>query len=512
MKKLLSILLVLISVASFGQSTYTRQTATSGTNTFTATVTSYTSYTGGIYLRFTNANTAASTLNINSLGAINLRKWDGDSWELLASGDIPDESDVLAMYDATNNYFKCYVLNEIGQGSGATGDITWEVQSGTTYTVDDTDNGKYILFTNASGCTITLPASVTIGKYFTAIRATGAGEIQFTDDGITSVLLNAGNDYTMQVDETWVSWAKYDATTWRGTGAFGDPITIYTAGNGMTLAADAFKWGGALTENTTLSGSGFNVTFGSSGTRLGNFRWWSNGTIGLDASTSSFLQTGSNTIATNTSGIDIATTGPISLNTDEGTAGQVLTSNGTGAAPTWEDQTGSVGAQDLFLSAVAMWPRVTGGCASLAQTEMTTSLFNVQSLDFDQTTQEFAQMQFVMPRNWNNGTITATVYWTAESGSGGVVWAISGGAYSNDDALTVALGTAQTTSDTFIAANDLHVTSATSAITFAGTPADSDFLAVQISRNPADGSDTLNADAKLLGVRITYTLDAGTAE
>ena len=193
-----------------------------------------------------------------------------------------------------------------------------------------------------------------------------------------------------------------------------------------------------------------------------------------------------------------------------GTNAQVLTSDGTTVS--WEAASTSIGAQDLYVGSVAMWPRVTNGCASLAQTEMTTSLFNVQSLDFDQTTQEFAQMQFVMPRNWNNGTITATVYWTAASGSGGVVWGVSGGAYSNDDALTVAFGTAQTVSDTFIAANDLHITSTSSAITLAGTPADADFIAIQISRNPADGSDTLNADAKLLGIRVTFTLDAGTSE
>lgn len=171
-----------------------------------------------------------------------------------------------------------------------------------------------------------------------------------------------------------------------------------------------------------------------------------------------------------------------------------------------------VGAQDLFLSSAALWPRATNGCSLLTPTEMTTSLFTVQTLDFDQTTQEFAQMQVVLPRNWNNGTITATVYWTAASGSGGVVWGISGGAYSNDDALTVAFGTAQTVSDTLIAANDLHITSTSSAITLAGTPADADFLAIQISRNPSDGSDTLDADAKLLGIRITLTLDASTSE
>jgi hypothetical protein len=159
-----------------------------------------------------------------------------------------------------------------------------------------------------------------------------------------------------------------------------------------------------------------------------------------------------------------------------------------------------VGVQDLFVSASAMWPRTTNPCSDLTKTEIATSLFNIQSLDFDQTTQEFAQFQIALPRKWNNGTVTAVFYWTAAAGSGDVQWGISGGAYSNDDALAVAFGTAQTVDDTLIAANDLHITSATSAITLAGTPASADFLAFQISRNP--GSDTLTADAKLLGVSI----------
>lgn len=172
------------------------------------------------------------------------------------------------------------------------------------------------------------------------------------------------------------------------------------------------------------------------------------------------------------------------------------------------DSSSVIGLQDLYIPAVAMWPRTTSGCAALAKTEMTTSLVNIQSLDFDQTTQEHAQFTISLPRNWNNGTVTAKFYWTAASGSGTVTWGIQGGAYSNDDALTTALGTAQTVTDTLIAANDLHISDATSAITLAGTPADADFLAFQIYR---DISDTLSADAKLLGVVITLTTDAAIA-
>lgn len=167
-----------------------------------------------------------------------------------------------------------------------------------------------------------------------------------------------------------------------------------------------------------------------------------------------------------------------------------------------------IGVQDLFIPASAMWSRVTSGCSVLTQYEIATSLFNIQGLEFSNTVQQFAQFQLVLPRKWNNSTVTAVVYWKPlASGSGDVQWGISGGAYSNDDALTVALGTPQTVDDTFIATDDLHVTSATSAITLAGTPADADFLALQISRNP--GSDTLDVNAVLLGISIRITTDAG---
>jgi hypothetical protein len=171
------------------------------------------------------------------------------------------------------------------------------------------------------------------------------------------------------------------------------------------------------------------------------------------------------------------------------------------------------GVLDLFVSAAAMWRRNSNGAAE-AQTEIATSLFNIKTLDFDDTGQEFAQGQLVLPRNWNNGTVTAIVYWTSSTGTPaqGVVWGVSGGAYSNDDPLSTAFGTAQTVTDTYIASGDVHITSATSAITIAGTPQDADFLAIQISRNPSDGSDTKTGDAKLLGILFTCTLDAANAQ
>jgi hypothetical protein len=170
-----------------------------------------------------------------------------------------------------------------------------------------------------------------------------------------------------------------------------------------------------------------------------------------------------------------------------------------------------VGLQDLFVPASSMWPRTTGGSDVLRQREIATSLVNIHSLNFDQTTQEFAQFHIVMPRNWNNSTIRIRPYWTAASGSGGVVFGFKAGAYSDGDALTTALGTEQTSTDTLLSTNAQHVGPYCSALTVAGSPADGDFIVIQVSRNPADGSDTIAADVELLGFSIELTTDSGVA-
>lgn len=196
----------------------------------------------------------------------------------------------------------------------------------------------------------------------------------------------------------------------------------------------------------------------------------------------------------NVSGVTTATTRTVTLPDSDFTAGPTV-----------------LGVQDCWIPAGAMYPRTTSGCAALTQVETTTNKINYKALDFDSSSQEFAQFAWQPPRNYNNGTIKITPYWTAASGSGGVVWGFSGGAFSDDDALDTALGTAQTSTDTFITAGDVHKGPQTSAITIAGTPADADYIIIQVSRNPSDGSDTLAVDARLLGISIEYTIDAAVA-
>lgn len=76
-----------------------------GTDTYTATIGTATSYTDGdAYLvRFTNGNTSTATLNINGIGAVTLyRNNDG----AVLGGDIIAGAEMLCVYDGTTSHFQ----------------------------------------------------------------------------------------------------------------------------------------------------------------------------------------------------------------------------------------------------------------------------------------------------------------------------------------------------------------------------------------------------------------------
>lgn len=168
------------------------------------------------------------------------------------------------------------------------------------------------------------------------------------------------------------------------------------------------------------------------------------------------------------------------------------------------------GKQTLWIPASAMKTRTTNGAAS-GTLEMTTNKNMFVTLDFDTTTQEFAQFGIRMPKQWNESTVTFAPVWSHASTTTnfGVVWGLAGVAISDDDAGDVAFGTAQTSTDTGGTTNDIYQGPESSAITIAGSPAAGDFVMFQIARNPSDGSDTMAIDARLHGIVLFITTDAG---
>ena len=185
-----------------------------------------------------------------------------------------------------------------------------------------------------------------------------------------------------------------------------------------------------------------------------------------------------------------------------GTDGDVLTVQADGSLAL-ETPAGGGSSNTRWVGAGELIPRVTSG-AGIDGEELSTNKVNLDYLAFDTAADEYAQVAFAWPSGFS--TFTATFHWTAASGSGGVVWRSSARCYADDDALDQAMGTAQSVADTLLAANDAHKSSATSAITPAGTVAAGNLCVVQVSRNTSDGSDTLAVDARLIGVLLEFSV------
>lgn len=192
-------------------------------------------------------------------------------------------------------------------------------------------------------------------------------------------------------------------------------------------------------------------------------------------------------------------------------AGDFLVSYDTSATAAKKVNVNKIGTgkQTVWIPAGAMIPRTTNGAAS-GTTELATNDIMLSTLDFDQTTEEGAGFWILMPKGWNEGTVSFKAAWTTAGGTGGVVWGLAARAYSDDDAIDQALGTQQTVSDTRIANNDMHITSESSAITIAGTPAEGDAVYFELTREVGNGSDTLTSDAKLIGIHLYLTINANT--
>ena len=164
---------------------------------------------------------------------------------------------------------------------------------------------------------------------------------------------------------------------------------------------------------------------------------------------------------------------------------------------------GGGGSNSYDVWAADIIPAITNGPSSNTS-ETTTNKVGYDTVDFDQGTEESATVLVRTPTGWTGSTFTASVTWTADSGTGGVVWGISARLLANDDPIDSAFGTEVTSTDTLIATGDLHESPTTAAITPGGTAAASRVMVLKLARKTGNGSDTLTADARMIGLRIYW--------
>lgn len=169
----------------------------------------------------------------------------------------------------------------------------------------------------------------------------------------------------------------------------------------------------------------------------------------------------------------------------------------------------AAGKHSIYIPAGAMTAASTSGAAS-GSIEETTNKHNYATLDFDASSDEYACFEILMPKDWNESTLTFQVSWTTTAtDTDGVAWALQAVAVADGDDSDVAYGTAVVvTDDAQSNAGDVLITSESGAVTVAGSPAAGELTQFRLFRDVSDANDDMTEDALLRGVRIYYTTDA----
>lgn len=168
------------------------------------------------------------------------------------------------------------------------------------------------------------------------------------------------------------------------------------------------------------------------------------------------------------------------------------------------------GRHTLWQPAGSMVGKITGG-ADFSAVELGAAQIVTPTYNFDPNTNESVQFSVAMPKSWNEGSLAFQFYWTYDvAGAGNVVWSIR--AISYGDSATIggsSWGTAITVTDASLGVvNDLHISPETTSVTVGNTSAENDLIFFEITRNATAVTDTFTQDAKLLGVKIFYDVNA----
>jgi hypothetical protein len=167
------------------------------------------------------------------------------------------------------------------------------------------------------------------------------------------------------------------------------------------------------------------------------------------------------------------------------------------------------GKETMWVPSPAMYGPTTNPADS-ALVETTATRPDLKVFDFDASTAQYTQFSVAMPKSWNGSTVTYQVYWSpSTTNTGNCIFGLQGVACSDNDTIDVAYGTAIEVTDAGIGTvEDLQISSESSAMTIAGSPAAGDQTFFQLYRDAADGSDTFTGEARVLGVKIFYTTNA----
>ena len=421
---------------------------------------------------------------VTSGGTVNLSVSDGSTGATLAhrmiefTGSLSDNAVVTIPLDVQT----FYILRNSTSGA-YTVQFKYVTGSGDSFTFSATDKGDKIVFAAGDDSTNPNIKTLAIGTGIASVAADTSP--QLGGDLDTNSFNIAFDDAHGINDENGNEQIIFQ-TTASAVNQF--DITNAATGNAPSISAT----GGDSNVDIALIPKGTGET--KIGTGAASATLTSSGAYDLVLDTNSGTNSGTITITDGSNG-DIT-----------------IAPNGTGVAKAVDagDNTAAIkiaGKETIWVPANAMYPNSTNG-AEANQVELSNGP-ELKVLDFDKDSDEFAQFAVAFPKSWNAGTVTFQAFFTATStDTGTTAWGLSAVALADNGDLNTAFGTqvvatAKAHSGT---SNDLDVAAESGAVTIAGSPGADEYVFFQVSRDVS--ADDLNADARLLGIKLFFTTSA----
>ena len=444
---------------------------------------------------------------VNDTGDLIIKTGASDEDFIIKGNDGGSEITALTldMSAAGKATFNDGVVATTGTFSGAlAGTLSTAAQTNVTslgtltgLTVDDVAiDGKVVTMTGSSSDTAVFTAG-TNGtlSIVTTDAAAAAANITITADGTaelagTTVTLNSSGGVTLDADNGTITFA--DAGSSLGT--------ITSSGYSGTAAVATTV---TITDNESTNEN--NAIVFTAGADLDG------GNLGLESDGDLFYNPSTGTISA--TALDISGNVDIdgTLETDAlSIASTTVTS--TAAELNKLDGVGTLaqaGKQTIWVPANAMAPTESNGCAALATVETTSGRPDMNVLDFDKDSDEFAQFSVAFPKSWDAGTVTFQFFWSGLAATTGVAMNLQGVAFADNDSIDTAYGTAVVVQDDAQGAvEELLVSAESGAVTIAGSPGANELTYFRVGRDVSDGNDDMAGDCRLHGVKLFFTTNA----
>jgi microcystin-dependent protein len=423
------------------------------------------SYALGLLIAFVanHTNTGAATLNVSGLGAKTIVRPDGST---LLPGDIVNGATWFVIY-LPSPVDKFQLLNT----PGAAAPISIPVGTVLPWPTENIPTGTLL----ADGSAV---SRITYAALFAAYGTRyGAG------DGSTTFNLPNYKDYFLRGFDA--SGTDAGSRTDRGDGTTGANVGTKQA-NQLQATTPA---GTVSRPNVTVT-NGANLIVGGASSAPGG---GNHAGISLTTVTAALA---ADPVFTGT-GFGGSETRPKNI-----TVNFIIVATPAAALPT-----SGIGKVETTFGAGQMTSRATNGAGTATRDSGNTDITE-PVMDFDASSDEFAQFTWFPPKRWDRGTVTVRIYWTTDAGLAAetVRFTIAGVAISNDDPTNATFGTAVNITDTFILQGDQHTTDESGAITIGGTPATGDKVVFQLSRDVSE--DDLTGDARVFAVKLFWTSNA----